>query len=113
MLICLLWYLLFATDFFMLHAASRDPGIIPARSWNNMKGYLPDKYYYVSREARVYYLQVNQTHSPIIFKFKFCETCFRFRPTRCSHCNVCNVCVVKFDHHCMWLGTCVGKRNYK
>ena len=59
MLICLLWYLLFATDFFMLHAASRDPGIIPARSWNNMKGYLPDKYYYVSREARVYYLQVN------------------------------------------------------
>jgi len=54
-----LWVLLALTDFFMLHTASREPGIVPARSWQSIKGYLPDKYTKVSHEARVHYLQVH------------------------------------------------------
>jgi len=34
-------------------------------------------------------------------------------PLRSRHCNICGFCVRKYDHHCHWLGTCIGEKNQR
>jgi hypothetical protein len=44
---------------------------------------------------------------------RFCKKCQTKKPDRSHHCSTCKRCVLKMDHHCPWLATCVGLRNYK
>lgn len=44
---------------------------------------------------------------------RFCKKCQNPKPDRAHHCSTCKRCVLKMDHHCPWLATCVGLYNYK
>ena len=42
---------------------------------------------------------------------KFCTICTIEQPLRAKHCRHCNFCVALYDHHCPWMGNCIGERN--
>ncbi len=44
---------------------------------------------------------------------KFCSECLIYKPPRTVHCWICNACITKMDHHCPFIGNCVGKGNYQ
>ncbi|KAA8547563.1 hypothetical protein F0562_003992 [Nyssa sinensis] len=41
-----------------------------------------------------------------------CTYCNVVQPPRAKHCQDCDKCVLQFDHHCVWLGTCIGQGNH-
>ena len=41
----------------------------------------------------------------------YCVTCKLVQSFRCKHCKVCDKCVATFDHHCLWMGNCIGEKN--
>lgn len=43
----------------------------------------------------------------------WCDVCQAHQPPDAAHCPDCNVCIKGFDHHCVWMGVCIGRNNFK
>ena len=42
----------------------------------------------------------------------YCPKCLIKINYRTKHCLICEKCVDEFDHHCFWVGNCIGKNNF-
>ena len=47
------------------------------------------------------------------YRYRNCDTCRLNRPAKSSHCGVCGHCVRGWDHHCIAIDNCVGRRNFR
>ena len=43
---------------------------------------------------------------------QYCPQCLIKIDYRTKHCLICEKCVDNFDHHCFWVGNCIGKNNF-
>lgn len=64
---------------------------------------IPERKYYRKRFEREY--------NGDISKIKICDKCniTILKSLQISHCIFCNICIKNLDHHCPWIGKCVGK----
>ncbi|KAK1422401.1 hypothetical protein QVD17_25498 [Tagetes erecta] len=99
----------------LLVTSARDPGIVPRNTH-------PPEPETIDQNIEAGSTQTPQLRLPrfkevtvngFTIKVKYCDTCMLYRPPRCSHCSICDNCVQRFDHHCPWVGQCIGLRNYR
>ena len=69
-------------------------------------------------------LEISQGHSSATYSAEWlvsqclsgtpvCAICRIVKPIRSKHCELCGGCVLRMDHHCPWVNSCVGMKNHR
>ena len=45
--------------------------------------------------------------------YLYCSSCdiYVTKKSKTVHCSKCGMCIEEFNHHCDWIGKCIGKNN--
>ena len=98
--------------YLLLQIKKRGPGIIE----KNSKGsFSIDENIINNNETKT----ISLSNSPLVISksdLLFSENCDMCNiwnlPLRSHHCKKCGICVLKFDHHCSFISTCIGENNH-
>jgi len=101
---------LFCTLMSLCLTTFTDPGIIPREDPEEHRRQLRNIFLAVDEDAEVDHVTVVKGKEILCQK---CRTCSIYRPPRSFHCSDCQACIEVHDHHCPWVGNCVGKRNHR
>ncbi|KNC52739.1 palmitoyltransferase pfa3 [Thecamonas trahens ATCC 50062] len=103
-----------------VRAATLPPGPVPPalavaaeKSRGSLRHDKPVAGTAAAEEAIEYFHDWDGSYDEVGPDTEFCGPCGKYKPPRAHHCKRCRACVLRMDHHCPWLGTCVGHGNYK
>jgi hypothetical protein len=91
------------------HAVFDDPGSLPRGQAGQAEGEGERPQAFAASPSRIV-VEAPMARGP---PPRYCRICDSPKPPRTHHCSTCRVCVRKMDHHCPWVGQCVGYGNYK
>ena len=94
--------LIIIVDFTQLYTVIINPGI-PKNNW-----FLSDKIINLIMIDENVYKEFNSD------KYRICRKCNFLidKNLKIVHCDICDLCCQYYDHHCPWIGKCIGKNNY-
>ncbi len=93
---------LIIVNFSQLYTVLINQGI-PKKSW-----FLDTKIINIITNEEKFYKEFNTN------RYQICRKCNLLidKFLKIIHCDICNVCCEFYDHHCPWVGKCIGKNNY-
>ena len=102
-----------STVIFLLLTALTDPGIVTIDKMNEMINNTellnkqPELLESCSHE------DVDYSDIAAACNLPYCDECRIIQPPNWDirHCYDCGVCIERLDHHCPWMGKCIGKKN--
>ncbi|NWS75044.1 ZDHC4 palmitoyltransferase, partial [Crotophaga sulcirostris] len=121
LLLLLLPYLLLAGNMGCFILCSRtDPGKLSGK-WNlknvtitiTLTVFLVSFTGIITKSNHASLVKVYAYDDVLFRKGIMCPTCNLEKPARSKHCSLCSVCVYRFDHHCVWVNSCIGAFNAK
>ena len=94
--------LLIIVDITQIYTVFINPGI-PKKVW-----FLSDEIINIIIKDENIYKEFN------LKDYKICRKCnlLIYKCLKIIHCDICNVCCEYYDHHCPWIGKCIGRNNY-
>ena len=100
-------------SFYLLMKTKKGPGIIEKNSKGSLS--IIDETAINNNETKNISLSNSPlviTKSDLVLK-ENCDICnISDLPLRSHHCKKCGLCVLKYDHHCTFISTCIGEDNH-